>query len=136
MHLKGTDSHSEIFSSLNSIFANRKGKFLFFLLVLIVYSGFMMATGVDAVHIDFEKPTQRSIASAHPKSLLEMRERCSRERSQPTARLLGTRTTSQRSIMQCVTPTVSACTRHTAGMVSRSRSNGSNATIIAKGASS
>jgi carbamate kinase len=36
---------------------------------------FIMATGVEAVHLDFEQPTQRSIATAHPKSLLEMRDR-------------------------------------------------------------
>jgi carbamate kinase len=36
---------------------------------------FMMATGVDAVYLDFGEPSQRAIASANPESLLEMRDR-------------------------------------------------------------
>jgi carbamate kinase len=35
---------------------------------------FIMATGVDAVYVDFGEPTQRAIATASPESLLEMRD--------------------------------------------------------------
>jgi carbamate kinase len=35
---------------------------------------FIMATGVDAVYVDFGEPTQRAIATASPDSLLEMRD--------------------------------------------------------------
>jgi carbamate kinase len=35
---------------------------------------FIMATGVDAVYVDFGESTQRAIATASPESLLEMRD--------------------------------------------------------------
>jgi len=35
---------------------------------------FIMATGVDAVYLDFGAPSQRAIAFAHPEALLELRD--------------------------------------------------------------
>ena len=35
---------------------------------------FIMATGVDAVYVDFGEAAQRAISTAHPESLLEMRD--------------------------------------------------------------